>query len=128
MRIPAKFVAVALLLAFWAVPGLALMQCRQAVSPSRTHCPHCARMQMAESGEAQLQSADAGSPCCRVLPSAPVPKPVSATQTDNRLQVVARAAAVEMVTPVTMRRGKDLAVPDRTLHSRSQSVLCTFLI
>lgn len=126
MRFPAKFVAMVLLLAFWAVPGVAVAQCLQPAAPAHMHCSHCA-MKMAMDSQTRIAAPAQTAPCCRMLPSAPTPKPVSATQASERLVATASVVVAQVVAPAA-RRAEDPAAPERAPHRRTQSLLCTFLI
>jgi hypothetical protein len=128
MRIPAKFVAVLILLTFAASPGFAVMQCRRDASSAVKCGHHCAMMtQQASGSSGQVRSANPDGNCCRMLPAAPTPIRPSAIEMGSRHAAAVRESIADCQN-LAAPRSASRVLPHPQPNHRSQSVLCTFLI
>lgn len=129
MKILSKAVTVLLLMVLGAVPMLGAVSCRNEAKSAMCCPPGCSMMEMGKIGaQAQIGSSDTGPSCCKVIPNTPV---TMFSPTGQRVfhEVMLVGATIPVHVPnMTPGVAEGYTPPNRQMHGRTQSVLCTFRI
>jgi hypothetical protein len=76
----------------------------------------------------RIGSADFNRSCCKMVPGTPATMSTPPPQQMSQELMIVGGTLAGYVPNMTPRTAEDRTPPDRQLHSRSQSLLCTFLI
>jgi len=76
----------------------------------------------------RIGSADFNRSCCKLVPGTPVTMSTPPPQQVSQELMLVGGTLAAHVSNMTLRTAGVHSPPDRPLHSRSQSLLCTFLI
>lgn len=129
MRYLSKFVAAVLAIVLWTLPLSASTACSSSTE-SAGHCKQCchgiAMAAMASSG-AMNQSEASPPSCCRPSSDQHAVLPIAREAQNSAVVSQVSISAFEAVVP-SAPSGDIRPMPDRSMSSRLQSVLCTFLI
>ncbi len=129
MRFFSKAATVLLLLVLGAAPVLGAVPCGNEVKSAMCCPPGCSMMGMGKIGaHAQIKSSNTGPSCCKVIPNTPV---TMFSPTGQRVfhEVILVGATIPVHVPdMTTGVAEDRTSPNRQMHGRTLSILCTFRI
>lgn len=129
MKLLSKAVTVMLLVVVGAVPMLGAAACKAGTNSAVCCSPGCSMMEMEKTGaQAEVGSVGPASSCCKAVPDMPVSM---FTPISSRLltEVMLVGATIAHNCPNMAFRVAEVNTPsNRSLHGRSQSILCNFRI
>ena len=129
MNLLSKAVTVLLLVVFGALPMLGAAACKADTKSAMCCIPGCSMVEMEKTGaQAEIGSVGSGSSCCKAVPDMPLSMftPISSHLLTEVMLVGTTTA--HNYPHMTLRVAEANTPSNRSLHGRSQSILCNFRI
>lgn len=129
MNLLSKAVTVLLLVVFGALPMLGAAACKADTKSAMCCIPGCSMVEMEKTGaQAEIGSVGSGSSCCKAVPDMPLSMftPISSHLLTEVMLVGTTTA--HNYPHMTLRVAEANKPSNRSLHGRSQSILCNFRI